>query len=237
MLRKVVAVVIALSAILWLSACGDDSGSASDSESVTDSGSDTNDGATSAPAVSAPVTAPPTSTTTPITTTTTTPPGVTVFSFETPDSVSGWSNVNDTVMGGISTSSAVWEPGALVFAGAVSLANNGGFTSLVSPVSGDVGSAMAGAGEIVVAGQGDGRSYVLQLRSDITGRRWTQTFTPPTNPGEVVLALSAFEASDFRLNPIGSAPVDVSSLDGMTFYSVDGQEGPFRLELTRIASR
>lgn len=231
MLRKVVAVVVALSAILWLSACGDDSGSASDS------GSATGDATTPSPAVSAPVTAPPTSTTTPITTTTTTPPGVTLFSFESPDSVSGWSNVNDTVMGGISTSSAVWEPGALVFAGAVSLANNGGFTSLVSPVSADVGAAMAGAGEIVVAGQGDGRSYVLQLRSDVTGRRWTQTFTPPTTPGEVVLALSAFEASDFRLDPIGSAPVDVSSLDGMTFYSVDGQEGSFRLELTRIASR
>jgi len=226
MSRKVVAMVVALSAVLWLSACGDDSGSATD------------DGTTSAPAVSAPVTAPPTSTTTSTsTTTTTTPPGVTVFSFESPDSVVGWSNVNDTVMGGVSTSSAVWESGALVFAGAVSLANNGGFTSLVSPVSGDVGAAMAGAGEIVVAGQGDGRSYVLQLRSDVTGRRWTQTFTPPTTPGEVVLALSAFEASDFRLNPIAPVPVDVSSLDGMTFYSVDGQEGPFRLELSRIAAR
>lgn len=222
--------VVALSAVLWLSACGDDSGSASEG------GSATGDGTTSAPAVSAPVTAPPTSTTS-TSTTTTTPPGVTLFSFEAPDSVSGWSNVNDTVMGGISTSSAVWESGALVFAGAVSLANNGGFTSLVSPVSGDVGAAMAGAGEIVIAGQGDGRSYVLQLRSDATGRRWTQSFTPPTTPGEVVLALSAFEASDFRLNPIGSAPVDVLSLDGMTFYSVDGQEGPFRLELSRIAAR
>ena len=231
MSRNVLAMVVALSAVLWLSACGDDSGSASDSGSATD------DATTSAPAVSAPVTAPPTSTTSTSTTTTTTPPGVTLFSFEAPDSVSGWSNVNDTVMGGISTSSAVWESGALVFAGAVSLANNGGFTSLVSPVSGDVGAAMAGAGEIVVAGQGDGRSYVLQLRSDVTGRRWTQTFTPPTTPGEVVLALSAFEASDFRLDPIAPALVDVSSLDGMTFYSVDGQEGPFRLELTRIASR
>jgi NADH dehydrogenase [ubiquinone] 1 alpha subcomplex assembly factor 1 len=230
MSRKVVAMVVALSAVVWLSACGDDSGSASDSGSATD------DGTTSAPAVSAPMTAPPTSTTS-TSTTTTTPPGVTVFSFEAPDSVSGWSNVNDTVMGGISTSSAEWESGALVFAGAVSLANNGGFTSLVSPVSVGVGAAMAGAGEIVVAGQGDGRSYVLQLRSDVTGRRWTQTFTPPTTSGEVVLALSAFESSDFRLDPIAPVPLDVSSLDGMTFYSVDGQEGPFRLELTRIAAR
>ena len=169
------------------------------------------------------------------------PPGVTLFGFAEPDAVAGWSNVDDTVMGGVSASSVAWEYGALVFAGEVSLENNGGFTSVVSPtIPGltSTGPATGGSpsGAILVEGSGDGRSYVLQLRAGQGGRRlWAQTFTPPAVVGTVELPLADFVATDFRLDPIAPTPVDLGAVDALAIYLVDGQAGPFRLDLTRIA--
>ena len=54
-----------------------------------------------------------------------------IYSFTTQNSVSEWGIVNDGVMGGISKSSLLLtSSGHGKFAGHVSLANNGGFTSI-----------------------------------------------------------------------------------------------------------
>ncbi|WP_168171473.1 CIA30 family protein [Lacimicrobium sp. SS2-24] len=50
----------------------------------------------------------------------------------------GWMRVNDSVMGGISTSRAYMEDDVLHFEGQLSLANNGGFVSLQRPVPEEV---------------------------------------------------------------------------------------------------
>ena len=188
---------------------------------------------------------PTTATTLPLTTTTTAPAGVTLFDFAEPGSVEGWANVDDTVMGGVSASSATWEDGALVFGGFVSLDNNGGFTSVVSPRTPGLadpalasGAAQGGAaGSILVAGAGDGRNYVLQLRATGGGQQlWTQTFTLPAEGGVAGLPLSGFAASDFRLEPVAPAPVDLARIEAIAIYLADGVAGPFRLAVTRIAA-
>jgi len=137
----------------------------------------------------------------------------------------------------VSNSSIAWEDGALVFAGSVSLENNGGFTSAVSPVVPGWAEAASGATALVVTGQGDGRQYVVQLRSTTTGQQWTQSFTSPTDLAEVVLPLEGFEASDFRLEPVAPVPVDLAVVDRLAIYLTDGQAGPFRLSVSRIAAR
>ena len=177
------------------------------------------------------------------TTTTTVPVGGTLFDFAEPASVAGWSNVDDTVMGGVSASSASWENGALVFAGEVSLENNGGFTSVVSPTV--PGLAAAGtppgglpAGSILLTGTGDGRTYTLQLRSGEGARRqWTQPFTMPETADTIELPVGGFIATDFMLDPVAPAPVDLAVVDAVAIYLVDGQAGPFRLEVTSIGIR
>jgi hypothetical protein len=166
------------------------------------------------------------------------PPDVALFDFADPASVTGWSTQNDTVMGGVSSATVGWSAGALVFSGDLSLANNGGFASAVSPSDPVVGVLATRAEAVVVEGVGDGRTYVLQLRGGLGGQqRWTQSFTLPAVSGQAVLPLEGFIATDFRLDPVAAEPVDPSTLVGMSIYLVDNQAGPFQLSVTRLAVR
>lgn len=178
----------------------------------------------------------------PTTAPTTTPPPAAIdgvlFDFADPGSVSGWSTQNDTVMGGVSSASVGWADSAMVFAGELSLANNGGFTSAVSPPDPGIAERADGGNAVVLRGAGDGRTYLLQLRGGPDGqRRWTRPFTLPDGGGEVTLPFGGFEATDFMLDPVTPEPVDPSTLVAVAFYLVDKQEGPFRLSVSSVAVR
>lgn len=175
-------------------------------------------------------------TTTVAPTTTTRPPGNVLVDFADPDSVATWLNQDDTVMGGVSLSTATWDDGALVFAGELSLDNGGGFTSIVRQADPALGTAATGATAIVVDATGDGRTYALQLRTS-DGRRWVQSFTPPSAGGETVLPVTGFVAVDFMLDPVAPAPVDLAAIDSLAFYLVDGVEGPFRMAVASVLAR
>ncbi len=74
----------------------------------------------------------------------------------------GWQIVNDTVMGGISSSRLDRVDDEIVrFSGQLRLENNGGFASMRS--SSGVPN-MAKANTIVIRVRGDGRRYQLRLR-------------------------------------------------------------------------
>ncbi len=177
-------------------------------------------------------------TTSPDTTVPDAPADVVLVEFTDPASVDGWSTQNDTVMGGVSSASVGWLAGTMVFSGDLSLANNGGFTSAVSPRDPAFGVLSTGADALVIEGMGDGRAYVLQLIGGRDGQqRWTQPFTVPEASGQAVLPLGEFTATDFRLDPVAAEIVDPSTLVGVAIYLVDNQPGPFRLSLTRLAVR
>jgi hypothetical protein len=158
-----------------------------------------------------------------------------LFDFSDSESLVGWSTQNDTVMGGVSQSTATWDSGQLVFAGDLSLDNNGGFTSLVSPIDMSIGTALIDGQAIVVTAVGDGKTYLLQLRL-ANNTRFIQRFT--TQPNEVdtyVLPLNEFEAVDWRLSVIPNAePMDVSKIGQISIYLLDKQTGTFRLAISSI---
>ena len=185
--------------------------------------------------------APTTSTAAPTTSSTTTPaPTVTVeapvvlYDFGSPEAVDGWTTVNDTVMGGVSTATVTWNEGALVFAGTVSLDNNGGFTSVVGPPDGALGAAGPSTAGLSLVGTGDGKTYVAQLRTASGG--FIQRFA--TAPGQAAvweLPFDGFTPVDFMLDPRPAAPpLDPASITQIAIYLLDGQEGPFTLSLTEI---
>jgi hypothetical protein len=157
------------------------------------------------------------------------------YDFTTQSAAANWSVQNDTVMGGVSESSSTWVNKQLVFAGNLSLENNGGFVSCFGPVDEKLPSLMNGSTAIRIRATGDGKTYLFQLRGD-DGINYVQRFTSTAKKDQVyVLPLSDFTAVDWRLEEIANAPaLETSNIYQMGIYLVDKQTGPFRIAITSI---
>lgn len=151
--------------------------------------------------------------------------------FPDADSVAGWSIQNDTVMGGVSNSRTEWVDGQLIFAGDLSLDNNGGFCSMRSPVSADFGALAAGATALTLTATGDDQVYVVQVRTDRD--LFVQRITVAGGTEDTyVLPFADFTATDFMLDAITPLePLDPGSILQIAVYILDKQEGPFRLAI------
>lgn len=162
----------------------------------------------------------------------------TVFAFPTAASVDGWVNQDDPVMGGRSRSAATWSDGALVFAGNLSLENNGGFASVLSPRSDPTGPRLAGATGLTLDATGDGRTYVVQLRSADRAGAYIQRVTTEAGVARTyALPLSGFDPVNFMLQRDQAAPpLDPADVGQIAIYLTDEQEGPFSLEVRRVAA-
>lgn len=152
-----------------------------------------------------------------------------------PAVVATWTTVNDPVMGGRSTSTISAGDGGLVFAGAISLENNGGFASARSPVDPGFGNRAAGATSLRVRALGDGKTYVLKVE---TGQPWSYIQRFATQAGvrrTYDLPVGGFESVGRFLDPMPSAPpLDPSTINRVGIYILDKQEGPFQLTVSGI---
>jgi NADH dehydrogenase [ubiquinone] 1 alpha subcomplex assembly factor 1 len=153
-------------------------------------------------------------------------------------SVDGWSNIDDTVMGGVSASTTSWESGRLVFAGDLSLENNGGFASIRGPADPALGAAIGDATALVVDAEGDGRTYVLQLRTADESLYITRFTTTAGEAEQFALPLAAFEPVTRFLEPSpGSPSLDARTVVQLAVFVLDAQEGSFRLAIGGIAAQ
>lgn len=164
-----------------------------------------------------------------------------IFDFSIADSALGWSVVNDTVMGGVSSGQLAMEDGLMIFSGELSLANNGGFASVRSPLieprstqSSNVSWADRSGPRIVV--QGDGRTWTVEVRTDDESGGWIATLpTSPDTITDVTIPWTSFEPVTRFLDPRDAVePLDPSRIVSIAFYLVDGIEGPFRLGIRSI---
>ena len=143
----------------------------------------------------------------------------------------GWQVVNDDVMGGISTSQVrVAADGTVVFAGSVSLENNGGFASVRTvPARHD----LAGCDAFVVRVRGDGRRYKFTVRTGSSFDSAIYQAAFPTKEGEWEEHRLAFRdfVPTFRGRVLsGAPPLDPARITSVGFLISDKQAGPFRLE-------
>lgn len=155
--------------------------------------------------------------------------------FGDPAAVAAWITVNDPVMGGRSTSTATFGDGGLVFAGNLSLDNNGGFASTRGPIDPEIGRRAAGATSLRVRALGDGKTYMLKVE---TGQPWSYIQRFSTDPGvrrTYDLPVGGFESVGMFLNPApGAPPLDPSTINRVGIYILDKQEGPFQLVVGAI---
>jgi monofunctional biosynthetic peptidoglycan transglycosylase len=161
-------------------------------------------------------------------------PQTSIMNFEALTPSTDWVTVNDDVMGGISSSSWKVADGTAVFAGDLSLENNGGFASVRSR---QVDMDFSAAEGIALRVRGDGRRYKLTLR---TAERFdSPLYQAPfeTTDGEWQehrLLWKDFVPS-FRGRVLqGEPPVDPAQLKAMGILVSDKQEGTFRLEVDWI---
>jgi len=147
-----------------------------------------------------------------------------------------WRIVNDTVMGGVSQSSALMlEEGLVRFAGILSLDNNGGFASLRAD---DPTFAFPGRGTLVLKVRGDGRTYTADLRTarQRGGSSWKQPIQ--TTSGIVTehrLPLEDFYATRFGRRIPLAGQLDPSQVRSFGFTLADKHPGPFRLDVLEVA--
>lgn len=153
----------------------------------------------------------------------------TLFDFSR-DGVNEWHVQNDTVMGGVSSSSVEIEQGAMVFSGNLSLDNNGGFASVRGPIL-DPGSIRSG-NALSIDARGDGRTYLLQILTPTDS--YVARFAPIDGP--VTLSFSDFTATGWRLDPAPAvAPLDAASIGQIAIYLLDEQVGEFELRVRSIS--
>ena len=158
----------------------------------------------------------------------------TIASFENPSDLRNWGVVNDSVMGGISTSRfEQTDDGNLLFQGVLSLENNGGFVSIRSrPDSFDLQNVEG----FNIKARGDGRTYYLDLR--VNGQTTSGSFRAafPTEKNiwtETFLPASEFVRQSFG-RPFSDIPLNPSDVNSIGFTLSDKNPGPFKLEIEYV---
>ena len=153
-----------------------------------------------------------------------------LFTFEQGQQGPQWVSVNDGVMGGRSSGSAVIADGKLSFGGDLSLANNGGFSSVRS-VGCDVD--LSDVSALVLRVRGDGRPYQLRLATDARYRGMVVSYgagfdTIQDQVLEVRLPMADFTPT-VRGSRLQGPPLDAANVREIGLLIADKREGAFLL--------
>lgn len=146
-----------------------------------------------------------------------------------------WSVINDGVMGGVSQSDIRrTDQGTGVFAGVLSLENNGGFASVRVVVGRRDLSVYTG---IEVRVRGDGRTYQFRLRTDDGSDGIAYRAHFETRNGEWTTTRIPFDKflPTFRGRTLRDAPpLDTSHIRQLAFMLADKKPGAFSLEIDLV---
>ena len=150
-----------------------------------------------------------------------------LIDFSVPELVTQFRVINDSVMGGVSTSQLRPDAGVMVFEGEVSLENSGGFASFRGPVK-----FPALPKALLLTVRGDERRYKLTLKLDDSNQsgQYQAAFVAPREWQTLRFEPADFEAS-FRGRLISQPPVRFVDVRYVGLLISDKQSGAFRVEL------
>lgn len=155
-----------------------------------------------------------------------------LFDFRDPNTVRYWQNIDDPVMGGVSSSRITQGESFAVFAGRLSLENNGGFASVRGRV---VPADLTGFEKLVARVRGDGKIYVCQLRTR-DAVYWLRFETRAGGWQEFGLPFAEFVPTYFGAPRPYGTPLNPAAIGEYGFLIADKQEGPFSLEVAWIVA-
>ena len=156
-----------------------------------------------------------------------------VINFGT-DKESGWTVVNDGVMGGLSEGAVKYESDCLIFSGNLSLENNGGFSSLRSPLG---SYDLSAYNKVQIRCKGSGGTFGFRLKNeDEFYLPYYQVEITPTENWETY----SFNLSDFSKMRLGkSMPGEIDQkvlkkIIRLGFIKSDKREGNFEFQVDKI---
>ena len=156
---------------------------------------------------------------------------MTLFDFDTADEAT-WQVVNDGVMGGRSQGFVAVEDGVLRFTGTL-VTQGGGFTSVRAARSAD----LEGYDGLELHVRGGGRTFEVEVGDGTRQRGRTVSRRAPFETQAtwrwVRVPFSALRATIFG-QQVNAPPVNIANLERIGLYILDGQDGPFRLEVDAI---
>lgn len=142
-----------------------------------------------------------------------------------------WRNIDDVVMGGLSSSGFRIIEGRAFFEGEVSLKNNGGFASVRSrPRDHDLSEAQG----VLLRVRGDGKRYAFRLRTTdaFDGISYESRFKTIVDKWMTIsIPFEAFRAVYRGRQVRDAAPLNLKSVKSLGFLISDKQAGRFRLEI------
>jgi monofunctional biosynthetic peptidoglycan transglycosylase len=156
-------------------------------------------------------------------------PGIEIFSFN--GNEPNWYTVDDDVMGGMSSSTVdILEPNILAFSGTMSLANNGGFSSVRSewqPLD------LRDYDGVLLSVYGDGKYYRLRIRSATTGGdiSYNAIFETTANSWELIYIPFTDMVPTYRGFVMNVAELDTANIGSFGFMLSDKQPGEFDLQV------
>jgi hypothetical protein len=156
---------------------------------------------------------------------------MTLFTFDDANTTQ-WSVENDGVMGGRSQGFVEIADGTLVFTGEV-VTDGGGFTSVRAASRVD----LSGYDGIELRVRGGGRTFELDVDDGTRsrGREVNRRGPVPTSDSwETVRVPFASLEESAHGEPVSVEPIDLSSVTSIGIYIIDGNDGPFRLEVDWI---
>ena len=161
------------------------------------------------------------------------PPDSTQLLFDFADDAGDWRVQNDGVMGGRSKGYVEIEDGALVFTGTV-VTQGGGFTSVLASLRRD----LSGYDGIELRVAAAGGAFELQVGDGSRGPRGREVsrrapFSTSDRWQTVQVAFDDLETS-IHGEPYDAEPLDRAAVQRLGLYIIDGQDGPFRLEVDWI---
>jgi hypothetical protein len=139
--------------------------------------------------------------------------------------------VNDSVMGGVSTSSLRQDADGMFFEGLVSLENNGGFASMRSPVKFPQETKL-----LELLAKGDGKQYKLVLRTELAPRvSYVSDFIAQPTWQTYRFTLSQFK-STFRGQDVNAPALSFSDVIEFGILISNNQAGSFAIQLKTLQS-
>jgi monofunctional biosynthetic peptidoglycan transglycosylase len=158
-----------------------------------------------------------------------------LFDFRNTDGIDAWRIINDTVMGGVSSSRFEATGEGAAFTGTVSLDRGGGFVSMRSPKG---SYDLSGSDGLRIWMRGSDKTFQLTVYTEPGGRvSYRAPFTPPSTADWEAVDVFFDDLTPFvRGRHVPDAPAfDPARIRAVGILLGNEQDGDFRLELQRIA--